>query len=322
MASTAENANQVIMSPLSGSSPRTAWCRFAVHVVCVTCVFAAAWIPLAKAAFGGALHSYAAAIPLVCGWLIWQRGGEFSAIFGPPARVAAFVLLGAATVAGVFGAAGRRMGWIESETGWLASQILGWVLGIWAGACWCFGRNCVRTFAFPWAYLIFTVPLPPWLVDAVETGLQRGSAAAVEAVFRLGRVTFTRDEVSFWLPGLRFDIAPECSGIRSTLVLFLTSLLGAYLLLRSPWRRAALVALILPLGIARNTLRICTITLLSVHVDPTIIDSPLHHRGGPVFFVVSLIPFFVLLLWFRRQEERPAVVPVSVTETARATSCS
>ena len=32
------------------------------------------------------------------------------------------------------------------------------------------------------------------------------------------------------------------------------------------------------------------------------IDSTIHHRGGPFFFALSLIPQFLLLWWLRRQE--------------------
>jgi hypothetical protein len=32
------------------------------------------------------------------------------------------------------------------------------------------------------------------------------------------------------------------------------------------------------------------------------IDSDLHHKGGPIFFALSLIPLFLLLWWFRRME--------------------
>jgi len=31
-----------------------------------------------------------------------------------------------------------------------------------------------------------------------------------------------------------------------------------------------------------------------------VIHSVIHHRGGPLFFVLSLIPLFLLLLWLRR----------------------
>jgi len=34
------------------------------------------------------------------------------------------------------------------------------------------------------------------------------------------------------------------------------------------------------------------------------IDSPIHHSGGPLFFVLSLVPFFLLLIWLRRSERR------------------
>ena len=89
-------------------------------------------------------------------------------------------------------------------------------------------------------------------------------------------------------------MARECSGIRSTVVLFITSLLASHLFLKSPWRRFVLVAFVIPLAIVRNGFRILVIGLLCVHIGPHMIDSFIHHRGGPIFFVLSLIPLFVV----------------------------
>jgi len=37
------------------------------------------------------------------------------------------------------------------------------------------------------------------------------------------------------------------------------------------------------------------------------IDSPIHHHGGPIFFILSLIPLYLLLLWLRRSDaHRPS----------------
>jgi len=74
------------------------------------------------------------------------------------------------------------------------------------------------------------------------------------------------------------------------------------MLLTSTWRRAVLVAFVIPLGIVRNGFRILVIGLLCVHIGPHMIDSVIHHRGGPIFFALSLIPLFLLLIWLRRSE--------------------
>jgi len=63
-----------------------------------------------------------------------------------------------------------------------------------------------------------------------------------------------------------------------------------------------LVAAVIPLGILRNGLRIVFIGLLCVHGGPEMINSIFHRRGGPPFFVLSLIPLFFLLWWLRRGE--------------------
>jgi len=52
----------------------------------------------------------------------------------------------------------------------------------------------------------------------------------------------------------------------------------------------------------RNGFRILVIGLLCVHVGPHMIDSVIHRRGGPLFFVLSLGPLFLFLVWLRRQE--------------------
>jgi exosortase/archaeosortase family protein len=65
-----------------------------------------------------------------------------------------------------------------------------------------------------------------------------------------------------------------------------------------------LVALVIPLAIARNGFRILVIGLLCVHIGPHMTDSFIHRRGGPFFFALSLIPLSLILLWLRRHDKR------------------
>jgi exosortase/archaeosortase family protein len=87
-------------------------------------------------------------------------------------------------------------------------------------------------------------------------------------------------------------------------VLFITSVLASHLFLKSTWRRVALLTFVIPLAIVRNGFRILVIGLLCVHIGPHMIDSTIHHRGGPIFFALSLIPLLVFMSWLRRHDKR------------------
>jgi len=84
--------------------------------------------------------------------------------------------------------------------------------------------------------------------------------------------------------------------------LFITSLLAAHLFLRTPWKRTVFVLVVLPLGILRNGFRVYTIGELCIHIGPQMINSPIHRKGGPIFFVLSLIPLFILLVMLQKSE--------------------
>lgn len=47
-----------------------------------------------------------------------------------------------------------------------------------------------------------------------------------------------------------------------------------------------------------------TIGWLCIEYGPEMVHSPIHHRGGPVFFGLSLVPLFMLLFIFRRWDKR------------------
>ena len=65
-----------------------------------------------------------------------------------------------------------------------------------------------------------------------------------------------------------------------------------------------LVLVVIPLALLRNGFRIFVIAQLCVRIGPQMIDSPIHRHGGPVFFVLSLVPLFLLLVYLSKRELR------------------
>jgi exosortase len=173
----------------------------------------------------------------------------------------------------------------------------------------CFWGFCLATMGsdllgqifFPIAFLAFAIPMPTGWLAHLDTFFQYTSAATAEGIFKIVREPVWRDGLILQLTGIPLRVAPECSGIHSTVVLVMTSFLAGYLFLRRSWTRAVLVLAMIPLAILRNGFRVSVIGWLCVHIDHEMINSPIH-RGGPIFFALSLIPFFLLLVFLRKRE--------------------
>jgi exosortase len=153
-------------------------------------------------------------------------------------------------------------------------------------------------------------PLPEAIMETCEFLMQQWSATTAHVLFKLVGTPVFREDLYFQLPGMRVVIARECSGIRSTLALFLTSLIAGYLFLHSPWRRTMLAFAVIPLAVVRNAIRIAVVGELCVHISPDMIDSYIHRHGGPIFFAASLVPF-AWILWLLMKRERTEGNPSS-----------
>src|SRR6266550_2367022 len=265
--------------------------------------FAGLLVSLAVHASGSQLHSHILLIPFVTAYLIYirrkQLPNEYN--FSPGwATVAALVgLMGliAACAPTVFG---QRL----SHNDYLALMTSSFICLLAAGGFFFLGRKWMGAIAFPFAFLIFMVPMPDAMADGLETASKLASAEAASLFFNIAGTPVLRDGTVFQLPTITIQVAQECSGIRSSWVLFITSVLAANLFLNSTWRRTVLVCFVVPLGIIRNGFRVWVIGVLCIYIGPQMIHSIIHRRGGPVFFALSLIPLFCLLWWLRRGETR------------------
>jgi exosortase len=187
----------------------------------------------------------------------------------------------------------------------LSISIAGLVIW-WIGSfVFCFGGQGFRSFPFPLLFLFWMVPIPAAVLNQIVSLLQQGSAVAAQALFWLARVPVSREGIVLSIPGADIEVATECSSIRSSLMLVVTTMVLAQLLLRSPKRKLAIILASLPLSIAKNGLRIFAVAILGTRVDPSYFQGWLHHHGGIVFFLITLAITFGLI-WILRRGEEPA----------------
>ncbi len=257
-------------------------------------------IQLVDHALHADLDSYILLIPFISGYLLHLRINSPPRVplFSSPAWAGGFAAAGVLAVVAAWTLRGGGDG------DFLACTVLAFVCAVTAVAFLFLGREWVAKAAFPIGFLFFMVPLPGEVIAWLENGLKVASAEVAALFFQLSGTPNVHDGVFFQLPTITLEVASECSGIRSSLVLFIAGLLAAHLFLHSTWRKILLVAFVIPIGILRNGFRIWTIGQLCVYVGPEMINSVLHKHGGPLFFAISLVPLLLLVWWLRRGENK------------------
>jgi len=178
-----------------------------------------------------------------------------------------------------------------------------------------YGTRAFRSALFPLLFLIFMIPIPVIIIDKIITFLQVGSTEFTNLLLLASGAPFLREGFVFHLPGQSVEVAKACSGIRSGLALFITALLAGHLFLKTWWKQVILVVCVLPITMFKNGIRITSLTLLGVYVDPRILQSSLHREGGIPFFIVALL-LMAPILFFLKRSEKKMDCPVSSTGQA------
>ena len=183
--------------------------------------------------------------------------------------------------------------------------MLSFVMMCWGTFLLCYGIHALRAASFGLGLMVFMVPFPSVVLDAVVAFLQHSSSEATDLLFSVLGIPVFREGFVFGLSDFTIYVAEECSGIRSALALFITGLVASHLFLRSAWGTMGLLSIVVPLAIVKNAVRIVGLALLANYVDPAFItDSTLHRNGGIPLFVLSLTVLFSLVWLIRKVEQR------------------
>lgn len=250
----------------------------------------------------GEYYSHIVLIPLVSGYFMYLKrkelffnSGNSYGLSGPA------IVLPMGGIILYFYAMTMDLGLNEGDYSSLItfSALLFWI----GGFILFYGMKAFRVAIFPLLFLAFMIPIPSILMEKIIYFLLIESAEITHLLFGLLHIPVTREGFTFQLPGLSIEIAKQCSGIRSSLALFITSILAAQYFLQTGRKRIILILSVAPLAILKNGIRIVTLSLLGIYVDEKFISQGfLHKSGGFVFFIPSLILLGVILLLLRKSE--------------------
>jgi len=277
------------------------WLLFSFWIMVSSLLFAKPLIALVRLSLNNENASHIILIPfLTAGLLFIERRTVFNNL-SFKAGGAIFLFLAVIIAITV-----RLAGDIVTPDLRLTGSVLAVILLWTAGFAFSFGMAAVKSAYFSFLFLFLTVPVPNFLLERIISLLQTGSAEITEVLFNLTGVPVLREGLVFHLARVNIEVARECSGIRSTIALFILALPAVHYGLHSIWKKLFFLTCAFFMMILKNGVRIVTLTLLAMYVDPSFLFGTLHRDGGIVFFMLGLLlllPVFLLL----QRGESPAL---------------
>jgi len=157
------------------------------------------------------------------------------------------------------------------------------------------GPPALRVAWFPVLYLIFMVPLPSTLVDAVTGPLKQWISTIVVEVLHGVGYPIARSGVTIMIGPYQMLVADACSGLHSMFSLSALGTLFMYVMARkSKLHNAIMLAAILPLAFVANIIRVIILVLVTYHLGDEAGQGFLHGFAGMALMMVALVMFFAL----------------------------
>lgn len=162
------------------------------------------------------------------------------------------------------------------------------------------GWAAVRILWFPLLFLIFMVPLPGSVVDALTLPMKTGVSWATEQVLYWLDYPISRSGVILQIGQYKLLVADACAGLHTLFTLEALGLLYLHVMRHESVVRNALLAItIIPISFTANTIRVIALTLITYHWGDAAGQGFLHGFAGMVLFVSALLLIigFDLLLY-------------------------
>jgi exosortase B len=164
------------------------------------------------------------------------------------------------------------------------------------------GVPALKALWFPLFFIVFMIPLPGILVDAVTGPLKQHVSELAEIILYQVGYPIARSGVTLTIGQYQLLVADACSGLNSMFSLSALGLLYLYLMQHKSWlRNGVIIASLLPIAFAANVVRVMVLVLVTYHFGDEAGQGFIHGFAGILLFIISLLFLFALdgvLGWF------------------------
>jgi len=232
-------------------------------------------------------------VPLFSGYILWHERKRWTKTEIKPSNFGFVVMLGAIGLL-LLGSLGAEL--FTSRFSLLV-LLAGMILFL-------AGWKMLRAVSFPLGYLMWMIPFPVIIYNQITFPLQLIASRLATAGLELAQVPVLRDGNILIMSNYSLEVVEACSGIRSLMTLMALAVAYGYLVSPRRWVRYVLAALMVPIAIVTNAIRIMGAGILARHFGPAAAEGFLHEFSGWAIFLVALVLMFGSHWILRRIGER------------------
>lgn len=152
------------------------------------------------------------------------------------------------------------------------------------------GAKALKAQWFGLFFMLFMVPLPSAIVDAVTMPMKMAVSYAAESVLYQVGYPIGRTGVILQIGQYKLLVADACAGLHTLLTLEALGLLYLNLVQRdSAFRNIGLALLIVPISFTANVIRVMALSLITYHFGDEAGQGFLHGFAGMVLFLSALL---------------------------------
>lgn len=255
---------------------RHRWRPWALLVAGLAMLYVPTYVDLARTLWRDDAYAHGPIVLAVSCWLVWRSREELLRSASSPATMPGAALFAAGLLLYLVGRTQSLPVFeVASHIPVIAGAVL--MLAGWRG---------LRVLAFPLLFLVFLVPLPGFVMDAITVPLKSLVSQSVQWILASAGYPIERSGVVLTLDGHDMLVADACSGLNSIFSLFALALLYTHVTRpHRALRTVLLLAGIVPIAIVANIVRVTALVLITHHVGEDAAQGFLHGFAGMVVFV-------------------------------------
>jgi len=243
-------------------------------------------------------YNYGYLIPLISGYLIWEKRKQLKSIPSAPSWKGIILVF-----------LGIVLFWFGELAGEFYSQYVSlWLIIV--GLVWCFiGWKKIKIIFFSLIILLFMFPLPQFITNRLTLKLKLISSELSVLFLHFLNIPAYREGNIIDLGFTKLQVADACSGLRYFFPLLVMGIIMVYFYREKLWKKIIIVISTIPLSIITNSFRIAITAILYGRFGQKVAEGFLHEFSGWVIFIFNIL-LIMAEMWFLKN-----IIPLKIPET-------